>query len=99
MTFELRRLDVSEVGRIAEIDRSESVTTGYAMRDGELVADAADWDVPPWSPDGDGGHAVPGYVASPPGTASWTATALYSAHSPATRWWASPRVWSLRSSA
>jgi len=46
-------MDRSEVGRIAEIDRSEHVTTGYVYEHGELRAESVDWRVPPWPPTGD----------------------------------------------
>jgi len=48
----IRQMDPSEVGRIAEIDRSEHVTTGYVYEDGRLRAERVDWRVPRWPVDG-----------------------------------------------
>lgn len=50
----IRSMDRSEVPRIAEIDRSEHVTTGYVYEHGELRAEFMDWRVPRWPPTGDG---------------------------------------------
>lgn len=55
-----RRLDVSEKGRIAEIDRSEHVTQDYVQRDGRLVLADVDWKIPRWTVEGDGPHSVAG---------------------------------------
>jgi len=49
----IREMDRSEVKRIAEIDRSEHVTTGYVFDGGELRAEVVDWQVPRWPPAGD----------------------------------------------
>lgn len=46
-------MDRSEVSHIAEIDRSEHVTTGYVYDQGELCAESVDWRVPPWPHTGD----------------------------------------------
>jgi N-acetylglutamate synthase-like GNAT family acetyltransferase len=48
----IRQLDPSEIGRIAEIDRSEHVTTGYVYEDGKLRAKRVDWRVPRWRLEG-----------------------------------------------
>ncbi len=58
----VRELAAEELGRIAEIDRSEHVTTGYAMRDGQLAAEPVEWEVPRWALVGDGPHSVARYV-------------------------------------
>jgi GNAT superfamily N-acetyltransferase len=47
----IRQLDKSDIGRIADIDRSEHVTVGYVIREGELIAEEVDWQVPQWSTD------------------------------------------------
>ena len=49
----IRQMDLSEVGRIAEIDRSEHVTTGYVYEDGKLRAEHVDWQVPRWRLEGE----------------------------------------------
>jgi ribosomal protein S18 acetylase RimI-like enzyme len=56
--IEIRRMERSEIGRIAEIDRSEHVTLGYACRDGILVAEDVDWHVPRWFDDDQPQHSV-----------------------------------------
>jgi len=54
----IRRLAISDITRIGEIDRSEHVTVGYTVRDGQLQAEAVDWRVPRWSAVGYGDHHV-----------------------------------------
>jgi ribosomal protein S18 acetylase RimI-like enzyme len=51
-------MSVEDAGRIGEIDRSEQVTLGYAVRNGKLRAEAVDWHVPPWDANGHGPHSV-----------------------------------------
>ncbi len=46
-------MDRSELERIAEIDRSERITTGYVYEDGRLRAERMDWRVPRWPMEGD----------------------------------------------
>lgn len=46
--IEYKRMNTSDVDRIAEIDRSEHVTLGYSVREGNLVAEEVDWRVPRW---------------------------------------------------
>lgn len=48
----IRRMKRSELDRIAEIDRSEHVTTGYVYEDGMLKAERVEWHVPPWPMEG-----------------------------------------------
>jgi ribosomal protein S18 acetylase RimI-like enzyme len=48
----IRQLPSSDIGRIAEIDRTEHVTLGYFFRDGRLEAEEVDWQVPRWFADG-----------------------------------------------
>jgi ribosomal protein S18 acetylase RimI-like enzyme len=50
--IKIRQLSSSDIGRIAEIDRSEHVTLGYFFRDGKLEAKEVDWQVPRWFADG-----------------------------------------------
>jgi ribosomal protein S18 acetylase RimI-like enzyme len=50
--IEIKQLQSSDIGRIAEIDRSEHVTLGYFFRDGKLEAEEVDWQVPRWFSDG-----------------------------------------------
>ncbi len=59
----LRRMDACEIGRVAEIDRSEQVRVGYRMRDGALAAETVDWSIPPWSVEG-GEHSIEAKVRS-----------------------------------
>lgn len=54
-----RALGPAEAHRIAEIDRSEVVTRGYAVRGGELRSAAVDWKIPRWSATGSHDRAVP----------------------------------------
>lgn len=42
----------AQIGRIAEIDRSEHVTTAYSYAEGELRAEVVDWHVPRWPAEG-----------------------------------------------
>jgi ribosomal protein S18 acetylase RimI-like enzyme len=60
--IEIKRMDKSQLGRIAELDRSEHVTLGYAYRDGKLEAEKVDWQVPRWFADDRPQHSVPGNV-------------------------------------
>jgi GNAT superfamily N-acetyltransferase len=48
----IREMDRSEIGRIAEIDRSEHITTGYVYEGGKLRAKCVDWRVPRWPLEG-----------------------------------------------
>ena len=56
--IQIRQLPASDLGRLGEIDRSELVRVGYTIREGELRAEAVDWQVPPWSAEGEGSHSV-----------------------------------------
>jgi len=55
-----RRLDARELGRVAEIDRSEGIDAIYVQREGELDVVDGDFSSPPWDPRGDGEHSVAG---------------------------------------
>ena len=54
----MRRMQNSEIERIAEIDRSEHVTKAYACKDGSLEPRDVDWQIPRWSTQGDHDHTV-----------------------------------------
>lgn len=63
VVMEVRELDPSDVGLVAEIDRTQRVDYAYRIVDGELDRFAVDWDVPRWYTDGDGPHTVASMVA------------------------------------
>jgi ribosomal protein S18 acetylase RimI-like enzyme len=50
--IQYKEMDKLDVGRIAEIDRSEHVTLAYSIQDGRLVAEKVDWQVPAWFAEG-----------------------------------------------
>jgi ribosomal protein S18 acetylase RimI-like enzyme len=50
--IQIKRMDNLEIGRIAEIDRSEHVTRGYSIQDGKLVAQKVNWQIPAWFAEG-----------------------------------------------
>jgi ribosomal protein S18 acetylase RimI-like enzyme len=56
--IEMRQMESSDIGRIAEIDRSEHITLGYFYRDGKLEAEEVDWHVPRWCADHRSEHSV-----------------------------------------
>jgi ribosomal protein S18 acetylase RimI-like enzyme len=60
--LEFRRLLPQEIGRIREIDRSERVTVGYRVVQGELEASAVHWDVPSFRTEGSGEHTISAQV-------------------------------------
>jgi ribosomal protein S18 acetylase RimI-like enzyme len=60
--IEYRRMQTSEIDRIAEIDRSEYVTRGYVFEHGELKAIDVEWNVPRWFAEGDHEHTVPAKI-------------------------------------
>ena len=47
-----------EIERLAELDRSEHITHAYKVRHGVLTRIKVDWDVPNWSPEGEGEHSL-----------------------------------------
>jgi len=59
---EFRRLNRSELARVAEIDRTERIDMLYDQHGTELVARPGDWSSPPWETDGDGERSVAGQV-------------------------------------
>jgi GNAT superfamily N-acetyltransferase len=54
----LRWMGGTELDRLEQLDRSEVVRTGYEMQRGELVPYSVEWNVPSFSPEGDGDHSV-----------------------------------------
>jgi ribosomal protein S18 acetylase RimI-like enzyme len=61
--IEIKQMPSSDIGRIAEIDRSEHVTLGYFFLDGKLEAREVDWQVPRWFADGPE-HSVQALIES-----------------------------------
>ena len=55
---ELRRLDRTELSRVAEIDRREHIDVQYVQHGTELVARHGSWSSLAWDPDGHGEHSV-----------------------------------------
>src|SRR5262245_50474444 len=55
-----RRLDAGELGRVAEIDRSERIDAIYVQRGSALDVVDGDFSSPPWDARGDGEHSVAG---------------------------------------
>ena len=54
----IRRMQNSEIGRVAEIDRSQHVTKAYTYRNGSLEQRDVDWQIPPWPADGENDQNV-----------------------------------------
>jgi len=54
----IRPLASGELGRVAEIDRSEQIDLIYVQRGAELEGRPGDWSAPGWDLDGDGEHSV-----------------------------------------
>ena len=50
----IRPLEPFETHKLADIDRSEHVTLGYSVMDGELHSQQVDWNIPSWTLDGAG---------------------------------------------
>lgn len=56
--LEIRQLTRDELGRVAEIDRTEHIDVLY-LQDGErLVERRGSWDSPAWERDGHGDHSI-----------------------------------------
>ena len=55
---ELRRLDRSELARVAEIDRTERIEVLYDQHGEQLVERHGVWNAAPWSSDGHDEHSV-----------------------------------------
>jgi GNAT superfamily N-acetyltransferase len=48
----------TEASKIGEIDRSEEISLGFFYRDGKLVSEKVDWQVPRWTADAEGDFNV-----------------------------------------
>jgi GNAT superfamily N-acetyltransferase len=59
---EVRRLARSELVRVADIDRTETIEVLYRQHGTELVAQHGNWNAPPWYATGEGEHTVPANV-------------------------------------
>ena len=56
--IEIRRLARDELGRIAEIDRTEHIDLIYEQHGTELPERRGNWFAPSWTAEGDGEHSV-----------------------------------------
>ena len=56
--FEIRQLSRDELGRVAEIDRTEHIDVLYDQDGERLVERHGGWDSPAWERDGDGEHSI-----------------------------------------
>ncbi len=54
----LRRLAFDELGRVAEIDRTEHIDLIYVQHGADLEERPGDWSAPPWELSGDGERSV-----------------------------------------
>ena len=54
----IRRLEYVELGRVAEIDRTERIDLIYIQRGAELEGRPGDWSAPAWDQDGHGEFSV-----------------------------------------
>src|SRR4051812_24249523 len=54
----IRPLEYEELGRIAEIDRTEQIGLIFVERGAELEGRPGDWSAPAWDQEGDGEHSV-----------------------------------------
>jgi predicted N-acetyltransferase YhbS len=55
-------MNVDELHRIAEVDRSEHVTLAYEVDEGRLVQVEVDWHIANWSANPGDGHALSGQI-------------------------------------
>jgi predicted N-acetyltransferase YhbS len=62
--IQIRWMAPEELGRLADIDRSERVRLGYRMEEGQLVAEEVDWHVPNFLREGHGPHSLSYLIAS-----------------------------------
>lgn len=63
MAIRVERTTASAAEIVSWIDRSEDIRATYRHDAGELVVVPAQFDVPPWRPDGDGDHTVASQVS------------------------------------
>jgi ribosomal protein S18 acetylase RimI-like enzyme len=55
-------MEEGELSRLADIDRTERIQTGYEVRNGELQALQVDWDVPGFLREGSGEHSLAHHI-------------------------------------
>ncbi|MBV9595421.1 MAG: GNAT family N-acetyltransferase [Chloroflexi bacterium] len=55
---EFRKLDQTELSRVAEIDRRERINVLYEQHGTQLVARHGNWSASAWDPEGHGGYSV-----------------------------------------
>ena len=58
MSVEYRRLDLGELSRVGEIDRTERIDTIYVQRGATLEAVSGEFNAPAWRTEGAGEHSV-----------------------------------------
>jgi ribosomal protein S18 acetylase RimI-like enzyme len=58
--IEYRRLEPAELGRVGEIDRSETIDAVYVQHGSRLELRHGDFSSPSWDPVGEGEHSVSG---------------------------------------
>ena len=58
VALDIRQLDVSELTRVREIDRSEHIDLLYAQDGERLIERKGSWESRPWDPEGEGEHSV-----------------------------------------
>ena len=58
----VRRLEYDELGRVADIDRTERIDLIFVQRGAELEPRPGDWSAPPWDPQGLGEHSVAAHL-------------------------------------
>jgi GNAT superfamily N-acetyltransferase len=58
----IRTLQRGDLGRIGDIDRTETIRVLYEQRGTDLVARTGTWDARPWTAVGDGEHSVAALV-------------------------------------
>jgi GNAT superfamily N-acetyltransferase len=59
----LREMKPGELNKLAAIDRSERVETHYLLRNGQLITEDVDWNVPTFYMDGEGDHSLSHQIA------------------------------------
>ena len=57
-SFDIHRLDRSDLPRVREIDRTEHIEVLYSQDKDCLIERKGSWDASPWDRDGDGEHSV-----------------------------------------
>ncbi|MBD3160604.1 MAG: GNAT family N-acetyltransferase [Candidatus Latescibacteria bacterium] len=57
------KLSDTDLAKLAEIDRSETIRLGYEVHEGKLVEKAVVWDSPGFAAEGEGEHSVAGQIA------------------------------------